>query len=113
LENWTKILEIEWMIWNKFHYWNIVSNSTYFEINLRFFPNFEFLGGWILKDTVLTKATTPVYKHGNIVLQYGLQTLLYDMRDKHRLTLKTEGDVEFERGLSVKHILEIYQVWRN
>jgi hypothetical protein len=50
--------------------------STYFKINLRFFPNFEFPGGWILKDTVLTKATTPVYKHGNIVLQYGLQTLL-------------------------------------
>jgi hypothetical protein len=27
----------------------------------------------------------------------------------HRPTLKTEGDVEFKRGLSVKPILEIYE----
>jgi hypothetical protein len=36
-----KIMEIEWMIWNNFHYWNFVPNSTDFNVHLRFLFKFE------------------------------------------------------------------------
>jgi hypothetical protein len=48
-----------------------------------------------------------VQKFGQGVLQDGLEILLFDLSDMHRPTLKREEDMEFERGLSAKKILEI------
>jgi hypothetical protein len=47
-----------------------------------------------------------VYKLGQGVLQNGLQPLLFDLGDMHRPSPKMEEDIEFQKGLSVKQILE-------
>jgi hypothetical protein len=57
---------------------------------------------------VFTDIKSPFHKIGQEVLQDGLGTLLFDLGDMRRLTLKMEEDMEFERGLSVKQILEIF-----
>jgi hypothetical protein len=57
---------------------------------------------------VFTDIKSPLHKIGQEVLQDGLGTLLFDLGDMCRLTLKMEEDMEFERGLSVKQILEIF-----
>jgi hypothetical protein len=56
---------------------------------------------------VFTSINSTVQKFGQGVLQDGLEILLFDLGDMHRPTLKREEDMEFERGLSAKKILEI------
>jgi hypothetical protein len=75
-------------------------NCSDFELKLRFFDKYEFKGGWVLKDFVLSKETTPVYKHGNLVLQDGLQTLRFDLGDMLIPSRKMEQDMEFESEIS-------------
>jgi hypothetical protein len=41
------------------------------------------------------------------VIHGGLQRFLYHLADIHTLTLKIEGDIEFQRVLNVKQKLEI------
>jgi hypothetical protein len=47
-----------------------------------------------------------VYKLRQAVLQYDLQTLLFDLGDIHMPSPNMEEDMEFQIGLSVKKILE-------
>jgi hypothetical protein len=42
------------------------------------------------------------------MLQTDLQIMLFNMDDMQTLTLKIEEDMEFQRGLSVKQLLEIF-----
>jgi hypothetical protein len=57
---------------------------------------------------VFTSINSSLRKIGQSVLEDGLETLHLDLGDIHRPTLKMEGDMEFERGLSVNQILEIF-----
>jgi hypothetical protein len=59
---------------------------------------------------VFTNINSPLHKLGQGVLQDGLETSLFDLSDMHRPTLKMEKDMEFERGLSVKLILEFFSM---
>jgi hypothetical protein len=56
---------------------------------------------------VHTNANTPLPNPGQEAHQSDLQILLSDLNDMHRSTFKMEENMEFERGLSVLHILEI------
>jgi hypothetical protein len=56
---------------------------------------------------VLTSANTTLPNPGQEVHQPDLQTLVFDLTDIHRPTLKIEEDMEIENGLSVNQILEI------
>jgi hypothetical protein len=60
-----------------------------------------------VKSIVHTNANTLVPNPGQEVHQVDLQTLLFDLIGMHRVTLNIEEDMEFEKGLSVKQILEI------
>jgi hypothetical protein len=40
------------------------------------------------------------------VIQGGVHALIYHLEEMHKLTLKIEGDMEFQRGLNVKQNLE-------
>jgi hypothetical protein len=42
------------------------------------------------------------------MLQTDLQIMLFNMDDMQTPTLKIEEDMEFQRGLSVKQLLEIF-----
>jgi hypothetical protein len=102
-----KFLDIEYMIWNNFHYWDFLSNFTDFYLNCRFPFRFEFLGSWSLKEFVSTSITSPLYKRGQNVLHDGLQSLLFHLSYMHALTPKIGEGIEFQKGLSVKQFLEI------
>jgi hypothetical protein len=56
---------------------------------------------------VRTNANTLVHNPGQEVHQSDLQALLFNKTDMHRQTLKMEEDMEFERGIGIKRILEI------
>jgi hypothetical protein len=56
---------------------------------------------------VFTSINSPLEKIGQGVLQDGLEILHFNLGDMHRETLKMELDMEFEKVLSVKQILEI------
>jgi hypothetical protein len=77
-----------------------------FELNHRFLFRFESKKGWTLMDIVFTSINSPVHKFGQGVLQDGLQTLLFDLVDMHRPSPNMEEDIEFQRVLNVKQILE-------
>jgi hypothetical protein len=52
----------------------------------------------------LTTANPPLPKFGQGVIQGGLKTLLFHLKDIHTLILKIEEDIEFQRGLTIKEI---------
>jgi hypothetical protein len=58
---------------------------------------------------VFTSINSPLEKIGQGVLQDGLEILHFNLGDMQRETLKMELDMEFEKVLSVKQILEIFQ----
>jgi hypothetical protein len=53
-----------------------------------------------------------MHKLEQVVIQDGLQMLLFHQNDMHKLTPKIEEDMEFQRGLSIKEFLEFFKVWR-
>jgi hypothetical protein len=53
-----------------------------------------------------TSINSPVHNLGQGVLQDDLETLFFDLGDMHRLTVKMEEDMEFDKGLSVKQLLK-------
>jgi hypothetical protein len=55
---------------------------------------------------MLDNANPPAYQMRQEVIQYGLQTFLFHLKDMHTLTLKIEEDIQFQRGLNVKQNLE-------
>jgi hypothetical protein len=56
---------------------------------------------------VHTNANKSLTNPGQQVYQSDLQMLLFDLTNMHRLTLKIEEDIEFQKALSVKQFLEI------
>jgi hypothetical protein len=88
-------MEIDVINWNNFCYWNIAPNYTEFELVLRFIFKFESKKGWTLRDIVFTIANTSVHQPGWGMLQTDLKTMLFNMDDMHRPTLKTEEDMKF------------------
>jgi hypothetical protein len=90
-------MEIDWNIWDNFCYWNFVPNSTYFKLNLRFLSKSESKRGWTLRDTVLTIANTSVHQPRQGMPQTDLQSMLFNLDDMYRLTLKIEKDMEFQK----------------
>jgi hypothetical protein len=50
-----------------------------------------------------------VHNLGQGAIQDDLETLFFDLGDMHRPTLNMKENMEFEKGLIVKQILEILQ----
>jgi hypothetical protein len=44
---------------------------------------------------MLDNANPPAYQMRQGVIQYGLQTFLFHLKDMHTLTLKIEEDIQF------------------
>jgi hypothetical protein len=59
---------------------------------------------------VLTNKNSPLPKLGQGVPQDDLSSSFYDLDDMHILNLKIIEDIKFQRGLSVKQILEIFSL---
>jgi hypothetical protein len=60
---------------------------------------------------VFTSINSLAHKLGQGVLQDGLQTLIFGLGDMHRPSPNMEEDMEFQKGLSVKKILEFTFLW--
>jgi hypothetical protein len=58
---------------------------------------------------VATITNTPLYQTEQGVFQTELKVLLFTLVDMHELTLKIKEDMKFQRGLSVKQFLKIFQ----
>jgi hypothetical protein len=112
-------MQIYLINWNNFCYWNIAPNAMDFELKLTFLFKFEskrvgYLGTLcsllqIYQCTNLDKKCSKLI-YTNLVLeilQTDLQTMLFNLDDMYRRTLKIEEGMQFSRGLSVKQILEI------
>jgi hypothetical protein len=54
---------------------------------------------------VLTNVNPPFPKVEQGVIQVGLQGLIHHLQDMHIVTLKVEGDTEFQKWLNVKQNL--------
>jgi hypothetical protein len=65
---------------------------------------------WILRDFVLANTNSSAHKRGQGVHHTDLQTLFFDLGDMYRPTPKIEDVMEFQKGLSVKENLEIFEV---
>jgi hypothetical protein len=57
---------------------------------------------------VLANANPSEHQLGQGVHHADLQTLLFDLGDRHRLTLKIEEVMSFPNGLSLKENLECF-----
>jgi hypothetical protein len=55
---------------------------------------------------VFTNANTSVHQPGQGMPQTNLQQMLFKLDDMGRPTLKIKEDMEFQRGLSIKQIME-------
>jgi hypothetical protein len=65
------------------------------ELKFQSLPRFEFNGDWLLREFLFSNANSSVHPVGQGVVQGGLQTLLLQLSDMHRLTLKIEEYIEF------------------
>jgi hypothetical protein len=64
----------------------------------------------MLREFLFSNINSAVHKLGHEVLQNSLQTLLYNMDTMHRPSPNIKEVMEFEKGISVKQSLEIFQV---
>jgi hypothetical protein len=83
---------------NKKIYWNFVQFTTILELKFWSLPGFKFKGDWLLREFLFTNANSRVHQLGQGVIQCRLQVLLLQLSDMHRLTLKIEEDIEFQKG---------------
>jgi hypothetical protein len=63
---------------------------------------------WILRYLVLATANPPLSKIRQGVIQGALSWLVFHLDDMHTLTLKIEGDIEFQIGLSLQNWYCLY-----
>jgi hypothetical protein len=83
LEN---FLELDWKIWNNFHYWHFFQIFIDFELFKRFWVKFELTEICSNRLIATTIANPPELKFGQDVLHGDLQCLNYDLIDMHKVS---------------------------
>jgi hypothetical protein len=89
---------------NNFRYWNFLQISTNLELQLQFLFKFEIQKNWPLRDVGPTVTNSPLIQTGQGVLHDGLQILVFDVLDMHRLNHTIEEDIEFSKVLTAKQL---------
>jgi hypothetical protein len=89
---------------NNFRYWNFLQISTDFELQLQFLFKFEIQKSWPPRDVGPTIANSPLIQTGQGVLHDGVQILLFDVLDMHRLNPTIKEDIEFSKVLTAKQL---------